>query len=68
MKASDRGEKHSCPKCEAKYYDLGKAKAVCPSCGAKPAETRYGRMQPARRAAPRVGAKKSNDANAASPS
>ena len=29
----DLGEKHECPKCGGKYYDLGKADATCPRCG-----------------------------------
>lgn len=36
MNTSDRGLKHVCPECETKYYDLGKAVAACPRCGAKP--------------------------------
>ena len=28
------GSKHECPSCQTKFYDLGKAKPVCPSCGA----------------------------------
>ncbi len=27
------GQKHECPKCGAKFYDLGKADATCPKCG-----------------------------------
>ena len=27
------GQKHECPDCGLKYYDLGKPKAVCPKCG-----------------------------------
>ena len=30
------GSKHECPACDTKYYDLGKADPVCPSCGADP--------------------------------
>ena len=41
MNVSDRGSKHICPKCEAKYYDLKKPNFVCPSCGAKPAAARF---------------------------
>ena len=29
----DLGQKHECPDCGAKYYDLGKSDAVCPKCG-----------------------------------
>ena len=34
------GSKHECPSCSTKFYDLGKAKPVCPSCGAQPANER----------------------------
>ena len=27
------GQKHECPKCGVKFYDLGKADPVCPKCG-----------------------------------
>lgn len=27
------GSKHECPSCGTKYYDLGKAEALCPKCG-----------------------------------
>ncbi len=26
------GNKHECPECGAKYYDLGKSDATCPRC------------------------------------
>ena len=29
------GSKHECPSCSTKFYDLGKPKPVCPSCGAE---------------------------------
>ncbi|HVR44824.1 MAG TPA: TIGR02300 family protein [Thermoanaerobaculia bacterium] len=28
------GRKHSCYSCQTKFYDLGKAQAICPRCGA----------------------------------
>jgi len=28
------GNKHECYSCGAKFYDLGRAEAVCPKCGA----------------------------------
>ncbi len=30
---ADLGQKHECPKCGAKFYDLGKSDATCPRCG-----------------------------------
>jgi len=36
MNILDRGSKHICPECAAKYYDLKKPVVTCPSCGAKP--------------------------------
>ncbi|MCH7665765.1 MAG: FYDLN acid domain-containing protein [Acidobacteria bacterium] len=33
------GTKHECPSCGTKYYDLGKAGAPCPKCGASQEET-----------------------------
>lgn len=30
---ADLGDKHECPNCGVKYYDLGKSDAVCPRCG-----------------------------------
>ena len=32
------GNKHECSSCGAKFYDLGKSKIVCPSCGTDQAE------------------------------
>ncbi|GAB4229793.1 MAG: hypothetical protein Tsb0032_36360 [Kiloniellaceae bacterium] len=37
MDKLDRGQKHTCPDCECKYYDLKKKDVTCPKCGAKPA-------------------------------
>lgn len=31
---ADLGRKYHCFKCQAKFYDLKKAKALCPKCGA----------------------------------
>jgi uncharacterized protein (TIGR02300 family) len=36
MPAKDLGTKHICWKCGTKFYDLKKADAVCPKCGADP--------------------------------
>lgn len=30
---AELGQKHECPKCGVKFYDLGKAEAICPKCG-----------------------------------
>lgn len=43
MQASERGSKHLCPKCGAKYYDLKKVLIVCPKCGAEPAPSKLPR-------------------------
>jgi uncharacterized protein (TIGR02300 family) len=32
----DRGEKHLCPQCQTRFYDLKRPKVVCPRCGADP--------------------------------
>ena len=32
--AAELGNKHECPNCGVKYYDLGKADPLCPKCGA----------------------------------
>ncbi|MEW6775701.1 MAG: FYDLN acid domain-containing protein [Bdellovibrionota bacterium] len=34
MPAVDYGKKHICYSCATKFYDLKKAKAICPKCGA----------------------------------
>lgn len=33
MSPTDLGQKHECEECGAKFYDLGKTKPACPSCG-----------------------------------
>ena len=57
MAAKDLGNKHTCFKCSAKFYDLKKPDPVCPKCGAnqkespanKPAgESRRGRLAAAK--------------------
>lgn len=30
---AELGQKHECPKCGVKFYDLGKAEPICPKCG-----------------------------------
>ncbi len=30
---ADLGKKHECETCGMKFYDLGKAEAICPKCG-----------------------------------
>ena len=34
MAKSSVGEKHVCPECAAKFFDLGKTPPTCPKCGA----------------------------------
>lgn len=57
MAAKDLGNKHTCFKCSAKFYDLKKPDPVCPKCGSnqkespanKPAgESRRGRLAAAK--------------------
>ena len=33
MPTRDLGTKHTCFKCDTKFYDLKKPQAVCPKCG-----------------------------------
>jgi hypothetical protein len=37
--AKDLGTKHTCWKCETKFYDLRKAIPLCPKCGADQRES-----------------------------
>ena len=39
MPAKDLGSKHTCFKCETKFYDLKKPVAICPKCGADQRES-----------------------------
>jgi uncharacterized protein (TIGR02300 family) len=39
MPSKDLGNKHSCFKCGTKFYDLKKAVALCPKCGADQRES-----------------------------
>ena len=32
----DLGTKYECEECGTKFYDLGKAEAICPKCGWNP--------------------------------
>ena len=34
MAKSSIGDKHVCPDCESKFFDLGKKPPTCPKCGA----------------------------------
>ena len=34
MPAKDLGAKHTCYKCQTKFYDLKKPEPICPKCGA----------------------------------
>ena len=53
MNTLDRGSKHICPKCAAKYYDLRKVIVACPLCGAKPAAAKVPKATPPTRNAGR---------------
>ncbi|MBM4380826.1 MAG: TIGR02300 family protein [Deltaproteobacteria bacterium] len=54
MATKDLGNKHTCFRCSAKFYDLKRPDPVCPKCGAnqkespanKPAESRRSRLAP----------------------
>ena len=48
MAKTELGRKHLCQKCGAKFYDLARAPAACPSCGA----VVKGGARPAARRAP----------------
>lgn len=39
MPAKDLGTKHTCFKCQTKFYDLRKAEPICPKCGADQRQT-----------------------------
>lgn len=54
MDRVERGRKHSCPDCAAKFYDLGRQGAACPKCGAKlpPEKPREAPRGQGRRSAP----------------
>lgn len=32
MSSAKMGSKHACPKCKARFYDLGRSPLVCPKC------------------------------------
>jgi len=34
MPAKDLGTKHTCFKCQTRFYDLKKSEPICPKCGA----------------------------------
>jgi uncharacterized protein (TIGR02300 family) len=34
MPAKDLGTKHTCFKCQTRFYDLKKTEPICPKCGA----------------------------------
>jgi uncharacterized protein (TIGR02300 family) len=49
MPAKDLGQKHTCWKCGAKFYDLKKAQPACPKCGADPRDAPVVKAPPAER-------------------
>jgi len=50
MQTRDLGTKHTCYKCDTKFYDLKKPTPVCPKCGTDqrqaPPEARNARRPP----------------------
>jgi uncharacterized protein (TIGR02300 family) len=32
----ERGAKHTCPRCQTRFYDLRRPQTLCPRCGADP--------------------------------
>jgi hypothetical protein len=40
------GNRYECIKCEAKFYDLGKAEAICPACGTNQADSAEATEEP----------------------
>ena len=73
----DLGKKHECLSCGAKFYDLGRAALVCPTCGRdqnqpedpdkKPAEKRKKKAAKTTAKKSSKAAKKKSKAKAASP-
>lgn len=59
MPAKDLGTKHTCFKCQTRFYDLRKPEPICPKCGAdqrqspanKPSPPSEKRARPAKAAA-----------------
>jgi uncharacterized protein (TIGR02300 family) len=39
MPAKDLGNKHTCFKCNTKFYDMNKPAPICPKCGADQRES-----------------------------
>jgi uncharacterized protein (TIGR02300 family) len=56
MPAKDLGTKHTCFKCQTRFYDLKKAEPICPKCGADQRQSPANKPSPAekRRAPPRA--------------
>jgi predicted nucleic acid-binding Zn-ribbon protein len=60
MPAKDLGTKHTCFKCQTRFYDLKKSEPICPKCGAdqrqspanKPSAAEKRRAPPKAAAAP----------------
>jgi len=46
--AKDLGTKHTCFKCDTKFYDLNRPEPVCPSCGTDQREDPAADIAPAR--------------------
>jgi hypothetical protein len=59
MPAKDLGTKHTCFKCQTRFYDLKKEEPICPKCGADQRQSPANKPSPAserRRAPPKVAA------------
>jgi len=59
MPAKDLGTKHTCFKCQTRFYDLNKPAPICPKCGADQRQSPASKPSPAsekRRAPPKAAA------------
>lgn len=47
MPAKDLGTKHTCFKCQTRFYDLRKVEPICPKCGADQRQSPASKPAPA---------------------
>jgi uncharacterized protein (TIGR02300 family) len=47
MPAKDLGTKHTCFKCQTRFYDLKKVEPICPKCGADQRQSPVNKPPPA---------------------